>query len=333
MSDPPSARDVSPASEAGEERPQKSLLLLGVAVLGAMMAVLVALTAETRPRQSSLEAESSLAQAIGPEAGVQSEVQAKEGLFALALEVEGGVEVFSEEKGRWAALKLGEKLASDEVIRTKLGRATLGIGESIRVSIESGSQFALGELSRELSKVRLEDGRLSSQVRGGSSELRVTVRGSEAKATTKEGDLSVLRSHDGHVVVATTRGEVAVSAAGERVALEAGQQTVVEKESAPSSPMKISGKFFVRLHKGQEKKLRVRSTVVSGTTAPGSVVSVNGAEFVSADGRFTKGVALREGHNSIHVVARDAIGRKSSATLDGIEVDSRPPEVTGSVKW
>jgi glucose/arabinose dehydrogenase len=58
------------------------------------------------------------------------------------------------------------------------------------------------------------------------------------------------------------------------------------------------------------------SVLVSGTTSPDAVLSVNGISVpVSADGTFEAGLALDIGPNVIEVVASDLTGAEESQTL------------------
>ncbi len=255
-------------------------------------------------------------------------------LTAEVENVEGAGEVYDEKPGRWRALRAGEEVADDAILRTQRGRIDLRIGESIKVSLSPFSQFRLNELTNRLSKVRLEQGLVTADVTPGEqSELLLQVLGSGLEARTKDGAFSVIRGNEGHVTIAGKRGRVDVRSAGSSVALADGQQSSVVPGEAPSPPVAIPGELLIKLTQGYAKKLRVRSSRVEGETSPGAVVTVNGIETTAPSGRFSVNVPLNEGTNSLTVVSRDVLGREKKQVVSGIEVDTSPPAAKGRVQW
>lgn len=255
-------------------------------------------------------------------------------LEARVSAVAGDAEVFLPGEGRWRRVEVDQTLGPDAVLRTKRGRVDLGIGTGIDVSVGPASQFRLRELSSRLSKVRLEGGRVTASVDGkGGPELLVQVPGAEAEARTNDGAFAMLRSESGQVTVASSRGRVRVSAGGQEVVVDKGQQSEVAPGHSPLAPGAIPGQVFIKLSQGQQRKLNQRSTLVEGETARGAVVSVNGIETPTEAGHFSVRVPLREGENDLEIVARDALGRESRRRVRGIDVDSKPPVLRGRVRW
>jgi hypothetical protein len=255
-------------------------------------------------------------------------------LEARVSAVSGDAEVFLPVQGRWRPVEVGRTLGPDAVLRTKRGRVDLGIGSGIDVSVGPASQFRLRELSSRLSKVRLEGGRVTASVDGkGGPELLVQVSGAEAEARTNDGSFAMLRSENGQVTVASSRGSVRVSGAGQEVVVDRGQQSEVPPGGSPLTPGAIPGEVFIKLSQGQQRKLKQRSTLVEGETARGAIISVNGIETPTEGGHFSVRVPLREGKNDLEIVARDALGRESRKRVRGIDVDSKPPLLRGRVRW
>ena len=255
-------------------------------------------------------------------------------LEARVSAVAGDAEVFLPVEGRWRRVEVDQTLGPDAVLRTKRGRVDLGIGSGIDVSVGPASQFRLRELSSRLSKVRLEGGRVTASVDGKAGpELLVQVSGAEAEARTNDGAFAMLRSENGQVTVASSRGSVRVSGAGQEVVVDKGQQSEVAPGHSPLAPGAIPGQVFIKLSQGQQRKLKQRSTLVEGQTARGAVVSVNGIETATDEGHFSVRVPLREGKNELEIVARDALGRESRKRVRGIDVDSSPPVRRGRVRW
>lgn len=255
-------------------------------------------------------------------------------LEARVNQVSGNVEVFLPDEGRWRGVSVGQTLGPDAVLRTKQGRAVLGIGPGVAVSVSPASQFRLRELSTRLSRVRLEGGHVTASVDGAAgSELVLQVLGSDAEARTRDGEVAVLHAANGRVTVASSRGQTQVTSAGSAVVVSEGQQSEVTPGRPPPAPVAIPGKVFIKLSQGQARKLSQRSTLVEGETTPGALVSINGVEAVTSGGRFSVTVPLREGDNDLEIVARDVLGRQSRKRVAGINVDSQPPDVRGKVRW
>lgn len=255
-------------------------------------------------------------------------------VHARVTEVSGVAEVYRAEVGRWVALGPDTRLTEDAVLRTGKGRVTLTLGDGVQVTIDQGSQFRLRELTNRLAKVMLEQGLVTGSVSAGTDgTLVVQVLGSDAEARTSLGDFAVMRSGQGQVTIAAQSGAVAVKAAGTEVVVRGGEQSVVQPGATPTLPAKISGELFIKLVRGRANKLRYRSTLLEGETAPGAIVEVNDVEVPTHNGAFSVTVPLKEGSNDVHIASRDVLGRKTEEVIRGINVDTSPPSARGTVKW
>jgi len=237
--------------------------------------------------------------------------------------------------GKWIQLRPGDEIGTKDQIRTAEGAtASIDLGDAVTVDVAESTVLNVAELSSTLSRVRLDDGRIVSKVRGSKDyRFRVQVKGSDAVAETASGKFAVVRRGGGAVTVAAQEGAVNVKAQQQDVRVEAGEQSIVNPGSAPSPPSKIPTSLLLKLGK-PPSRLRTRETDIVGQTSPGAVVSINGVPMtVGADGNFTRKVALREGANDIVVVVEDALGRRKEAELPKITVDSRAPGVHGKVVW
>jgi hypothetical protein len=236
----------------------------------------------------------------------------------------------------WTPVKRGDHLRLHESIRTDAeGSAVLKIGEMATVQMDAASESSVKEISEQVSRLRLEHGRVSTVVHGkGKTVFRVETRGSDAIAEAAEGEFSVLSSGTGQVAVAAHTGDVRLSARNQSVEVSAGQQSIVRKNSGPSSPEQIPGSLFLKVGKPRSLIQRERSTTVRGRATPGAVISINGVRTgVDKSGSFEATVPLREGKNRIRVVASDASGREEKSRLPAITVDSRAPRVQSRVHW
>jgi hypothetical protein len=239
-------------------------------------------------------------------------------------------------QGPWAAAQPGDKLGQQDAIRTrKGGRAVLSIGEDITVDVANDSQFAIAEITRTLSNIRLEEGRISARVaEDGVSVLKVGVAGSQAVAETNAGAFSVLRNQDAQVTVAATDGRVKLSARGKSVEVSSGQQSVVAPDETPSTPAKIPPSLFLKIHTAIPSRLNRKQTDIEGVTIPGAVVTIRGVNVpANPDGTFRAAVALNEGRNEIVVAVGDVMGRSSKRALPTVFVDTQAPKVKSEVTW
>jgi hypothetical protein len=236
----------------------------------------------------------------------------------------------------WTALKDGDALALDESIRTgEDGRAVLDVGDAARVQVEPASQFSVRELTREAARVRLDGGRMSATVREGmGASLAVENRGSDAVATSEGGELSVVNTGHGEVLVAARRGRVRLSAAGGSVDVGAGEQSSVHSETAPSAPSAIPASLFLKVVGLDKRMQRETSTTVHGNASPGAIINVNGIRAVSeSDGTFAAVVELKEGRNAIVVQAEDVLGRRERVDAGQVTVKSKMAPVESKADW
>ncbi len=237
--------------------------------------------------------------------------------------------------GAWQSLSIGDTVSKDDALRTvgNEASAVLAIGTE-GTTIELAGEFTVPTLTTELSTVEVVDGRVAARVVPSADRtLRVEARGSDAVAETEDGDFSVLSTGDGTVAVASRRGNVAVTAAGETVNVEPGRQTLVSDKGPPSPPEKLPASLLLKVGK-TARQLRVRQTTVRGTTTPGAIVSIGGVRVqANENGEFHTKVALQEGHNRFRVVAEDALGRRLGKDLPTLHVDSQAPTTRTGVEW
>lgn len=242
----------------------------------------------------------------------------------------GTVEVQAS-NGGWRSLRAGERLAPDAILRTgSSGEAVLSLGTQASVRVAARTELSIAELEQQVSRVRLQDGRVTAVV---SSDARLVIESGAATAESGAGELSALSS-DGRLVVASRTAKVRLTAAGRSVDLAPGEQAVASGDTGPTAPVKIPASLFVKLGAPRSAVQRERTLTVTGETAPGAVVSVNGVRVgVTADGSFRAPVPLQEGRNRVEVVVTDALGRRESQALPEVTVDSRVGETKAGVTW
>ena len=265
-----------------------------------------------------------------------------------ALRLEGIVE-YRHHGAPWSPLQADTKLDLNDEIRTgPRSLARIQLGSAVIVELSDDTAINIAQLSATLSRIRLQDGRVVSEVQSDTAvRFRVQVQGTDAEASTSAGRFAVMRRAGTPAVFATERGNLDVSASGQAVRLNEGEQTIVNPGSGPSKPTKLPATLLLKLGKPPPSRLRAKETTLSGETSPGAVITVGhdssspgavltvGQNSSSADqnGHFASSVALVEGANEIRVEVQDVLGRRSSAKLPRIVVDAQAPRTRSKVVW
>lgn len=238
--------------------------------------------------------------------------------------------------GSWTALASGDELALDELVRTGSGRAVVDFGEVATVEIASNSQVQVGTISERAARMRLDEGHLTAEARGGAEgDVQVSFRNSDAVAVAKSGaSLTALSTGDGRVTVASREGPVTVTAKDQSVELATGEGSAVRPGLPPSAPKKVQSSLFLKVTPPAMRLQREKTTVVSGEATPGAVVFVNGVRtVVGEDGRFTANVPLKVGENALAVEVRDVTGKIEKTSMPGITVDPKLLDANAKVEW
>jgi len=255
-----------------------------------------------------------------------SEPEVQEEVALRVLEVSGIAEI-RESAGQWRPAQPGEELPAASSLRTLAGRAILASGERYEVVLEPGTEVSTQELTHSISRLLLERGMATANVREGQHLFEVSARGSDAIARTSDGRFTVSNDGRGTVAVATTDGAVELSGGGRLVVVRAGQQSLVRDGAGPSDPSPIPGSVLLRVQWPADGTLRRKRLVITGVTSPGAHVAIDD-QFTTADadGRFEAEVGLREGENALNVRARDVGGATREAKRE-IRVDTTAPKV------
>lgn len=237
--------------------------------------------------------------------------------------------------GDWMPVHVGSVVSTNDALRTvgEGAQATLSLGTLGTTLVISG-EFTVPTLTTELSTVEVVDGSIAAQVAPSNEHtLRVEARGSDAIAESRDGTFSVLSTGQGQVAVASRKGAVEVRAAGETVLVQEGSQTLVMHEGPPSPPAKIAASLLLKVGR-TARHLRVRETIVRGSTSPGAIVSIGGVRVQANErGEFSTKVALREGRNALTLRVEDSLGRKVDRKLPAYVVDSKGPRTRTGVEW
>ncbi len=219
--------------------------------------------------------------------------------------------------GQWIAIKNGDTLTRNDVVRTAAGaHAVLRLSAGTEIELRERVEIGLDRLAGGAT-VDLRRGKVVAHV-SGTDGLEITSRDTR---TTNEGPAHfvVLSDERGRVSVAALSGKARFTAGGKALTLPEGTQSSAEAGAAPSDPERIPEEVLLEVvWPAAEQRHGAETTEVSGRATPSSVVTVNGARAtIGADGHFTATVPLRTGKNSVAVEAEDLSGRtrQSAATL------------------
>jgi hypothetical protein len=235
--------------------------------------------------------------------------------------------------GAWSPVAVGERLRSEDVVRTPPGStASLAIGERSRTSLSDATEVGVSEITSAVQRLRLARGRLSVDHQPDGARV-IVVETERADATAQAGTarFSVL-STGASLAVASEAGVVRLRTARGSVDVSAGQQAIAFRGAVPSKPTPIPRSVLLRLANAATAAPRALCAVVEGTIRPGSEVRVDG-ELVDPgpDGRFTARVNRRRGMSSVSVVTREVTGSVVERRVPCAPIDPRLQDF--AVRW
>lgn len=228
--------------------------------------------------------------------------------------------------------RVGTRIEVDDQLRTGDGRAVLELDGGTRVRIGPSSSVVVRALDADGVDLELEGGALRATVRPESGALAVIGAGVTAQATDADFDFGVA---GGVAVIDTTRGELALMGV-DQPRLNAGSRAVIRNRSAAIGP--IPDELLLAVAWPEPERTREAETRVSGRTAPGARVTLDGGfgtrEVVAdADGHFEADVPLTEGDNAVQVRAVDLFGQVADVRGVLQTRDTRGPTFRGGVEY
>lgn len=221
----------------------------------------------------------------------------------------------------------GHELRAEDAIETAPGARVELAGGSYHVALEEGGRFDVREITAELSSFRLDGGLVSARVQDEPGRAVEIEAAPDAVATTRGGELSVARS-GAVIAVGVRRGAAEFRAAGAKVVVREGEQSVATLGEAPSPPVPLPPSLLLKVSWPSERATNQRRIVISGRTAPGALV-VLGEERVEVqpDGRFTHVIVLKEGRQRLTARARGVAGVADVAGPT-VVLDTRAPDAS-----
>jgi hypothetical protein len=254
-----------------------------------------------------------------------SDAGANPSIFQV-VSADGQVDAYRD--GRWIAIRKGDLLTRDDLVRTVPGaHAVLRLSAGGEIELREKVEIRLDRLSAAGSSVDLRHGKVVARVAAANDTLAITAR---ETTTSTEGPAHVVVQADEHgqVSVATLKGKARFASAGKTVELPEGTETrSVRAGAPPEDPEKIPEEVLLQVV-WPEGDHHADTAKIEGRAGPASLVTINGAETaVGQDGRFAATVPLREGGNHVTVEAEDLAGRRREASTTLQRRPTRPPKL------
>lgn len=238
---------------------------------------------------------------------------------------EGLVEVRRQGSDRWEAVTLGAVLAQADAIRTgAAGTVELEAGGNT-VSLLSGTDVKVAELTADLTRYLLGSGLVAGAAPGAAGRtLQVDVDGTDVAVSASVGAFRMSSNGAGTVAVAAQEGDVRVAAKGKVVVLRRGERSLVLPGGAPSDATPIATSLLLKVAWPKQRETNKRVVTITGRTEAGALVFALGRPVaVGADGAFTQSVTLPEGESRLDVAAVDVSGNDRREAGPAIMVDSK----------
>lgn len=246
--------------------------------------------------------------------------------------VTGTAERTAGQSQKWVPVEAGNKLLAHERIRTEENASVkLAVDDSSKIELAGRSELSVREITDTVHQIHLALGQVSVDYgKEKNRVLRITSEKNQAVAETREGKF-VIQNADGHVSVATTNGEVALSAKDKTVIVGENSVSDVVPGQAPAAPTPIPLKVMLRVANPQKLKEQERMTTIAGKTNVGARVHVNNRSApVDENGRFRVAIPLHVGRNNLEVTSTTTWG-SAQKQLDPIVVAKTEEEGTAPV--
>lgn len=272
---------------------------------------------------------------VAPEAPLAPRVDEPPSVRVRVRSVVGRVE--RSDGSRWVGLADGDYLDENDSLRTLAdGRVGLQVSdEDSAILVEPQSELEIGELTAAVHRMRLARGRIGVDYSARAERsLRLENEDGSVVAQSRAGRFTLL-STGVMVAVATEGGSVSFEAAGGRVEVGAGQQSVAIRGEKPSAAAPIPEEVLLQVARSLTREEVCMRLV--GRVRLGATVTVDGQPaHVLEDGRFEVTVPRRPGVDKVRVVATELAGRVREEALPCQRIVRRvlpPDEASVRVKW
>jgi uncharacterized protein YdeI (BOF family) len=220
----------------------------------------------------------------------------------------GKVELQRGLQGNWADVQVGDRLAPSDALRTQIGEAEVGVS-GVKMRVHEASAVRLKDANDNSLRAQVR-GSVESEVEAGKGTLDVEVEGSDARAHSQGGHFFVTADGRGIVAVATVTGSVNLTAHNKQVEVKAGSVSRVVGDT-PEDASPALRRVLLSVRWPEEKATSKDTVPISGKVEAGSRVFIQGQQIpVEPGGSFRADVPLRDGKQTVAVVAIDPLGRR-----------------------
>ncbi|HWE23585.1 MAG TPA: hypothetical protein VG496_06555 [Myxococcales bacterium] len=265
--------------------------------------------------------------ASGPLPPGQPQVRAT----AVVISRSGKVELQRGFAGGWADAQVGDRLAPSDALRTQAGEAEVGVS-GVKVRVHEASAVRLKEANDRWLRAQVR-GSVESEVEPGKGALDVEVEGSDARAHSQGGHFFVTADGRGVVAVAAVTGSVNLTARNKQVEVKPGTVSRV-KGGEPEDASPALRRVLLSVLWPEERATSKDTVPVSGKVEAGSRVFIQGQPVpVEPGGSFRADVPLRDGKQTVAVVAIDPLGRRKQVDTTIVRDQTRPTVKVKKKLW
>jgi hypothetical protein len=281
---------------------------------GALVCAALALSCSRSPAHTSVAASSA-----GPLPPGEPQVRAT----AVVISRKGKVELQRGTAGGWSDAQVGDRLAPSDALRTQVGEAEVGVS-GVKMRVHEASAVRLKDANDRWLRAQVR-GSVESEVEPGRGSLDVEVEGSDARAHSQGGHFFVTADGRGVVAVAAVTGSVNLTAHNKQVEVRPGTVSRVAGGAEPEDASPALRRILLSVRWPEERATSKDTVPISGKVEAGSRVFIQGQPVpVEPGGSFRAEVPLRDGKQTLAVVAIDPLGRRKQVDTTIVRDQSSP---------
>ncbi|MBN2804918.1 MAG: FecR domain-containing protein [Deltaproteobacteria bacterium] len=235
----------------------------------------------------------------------------------------------------WFPVKPGDSLSVDNFIRTENdSRALFSLGSSSTVELSQNAEIEVRELKGAVERLGLIKGRaFVDYKKSGQKVLKIENKDGTVVASVDKGKFVMMNS--GKIVaVATTTGNVDLTAAGKTVKVGEGKESISFDGSAPLSPYDIRKSSLLKITAGNCTLTGKTTAVVRGTAPIGSEVFVDEKMVdINERGRFFVKIDITAASAFSYITVKDALGHVNTNRLKCINRQAKASIREVNIDW
>src|SRR5438067_6963603 len=241
---------------------------------------------------------------------------------AVVISRKGKVELQRGTEGGWADAQVGDRLAPSDALRTQAGEAEVGV-TGVKMRVHEASAVRLKDAKDSWLRAQVR-GAVESEVEPGTGSVDVEVEGSNARAHSQGGHFFVTADGRGVVAVAVVTGSVNLTAHNKQLEVRAGTVSRVAGGALEDASPALR-RVLLSVRWPEERATSKDTVPVSGKVEAGSRVFIQGQPVpVEPGGSFRADVPLRDGKQTVALVAIDPLGRRKQVVTTIVRDQSSP---------